>query len=84
MGEWAEARGVALRTLALQFGASHPCVASCPIGCRTPEEVDEVVDSMLEHVPTSVWRDFSAAFEPRVAALSRASHWYYNKTSSKI
>ncbi|KAL1522135.1 hypothetical protein AB1Y20_021776 [Prymnesium parvum] len=84
MGEWAEARGVHLRTLAIQFGASHPCVASCPVGCRTPEEVDEVVDSMLERIPARIWRDFYNTFESRVVALGREAHWYYNKASSQI
>ena len=42
MGAWCDSRGLPLRTLAIRFALSHPCVASVPIGCRSPEEVDEV------------------------------------------
>jgi D-threo-aldose 1-dehydrogenase len=84
MGEWAEARSVPLRALALQFAARHPAVASVPVGCRTADEVDEVVSAMSVPVPESLWADFERDFGARVSALRREDHWYYDKSASKI
>jgi D-threo-aldose 1-dehydrogenase len=84
MGEWSEAHGVPLRTLALQFAARHPSVSSVPIGCRSAKEVDEVVDSVLQAVPESLWSEFDETFGARVKALGREAHWYYDKSASKI
>ena len=84
MADWCAARGVALRTLALKFAVSHPAVTSTPIGCRSPKEVDEVVDSMLQDTPPALLDDFQATFDARVAALGREHHWFYNKASSNI
>jgi D-threo-aldose 1-dehydrogenase len=84
MAVWSEHRGVPLRTLALQFAARHPAVASVPVGCRSAAEVDQVVDSMLVPISEATWHAFDAAFGARVEALGRAAHWYYEKSASKI
>ena len=80
MATWATARNVPLRALAMHFALGHADVASCPVGCRTAEEVDEIVDAVTHQVPEEVLRDFGRAFDARVAALPVDAHWYYKKS----
>ena len=34
--------GQTIRQAALEFGLDHPAVATCLMGCRTPDEIDQV------------------------------------------
>lgn len=60
----------------------HPYVASCPIGFRTADEVDQILDAVL--TPISVMEEFEATFDAEVLALPRSAHWFYDKTTSDI
>ena len=71
MSSWSKGRGVPLRTLAVQFALNDPRVASIPIGCRSAEEVDQVVDSAPETVGEDVWDEFHATFDKDVHALGK-------------
>ena len=84
MGRWCAARGVPLRTLALQFATRPSLVTSVPIGCRTADEVDQVVDSLLTPLSPRLFADFEETFGARIASLCREDHWYYSKSASKI
>lgn len=84
MARWCDARGVRLRTVAIQFALGHPSVCALPIGCRSAAEVEEVVESARTPVDRRVLEAFCEAFDGRVAALGREAHWYYSKSSSAI
>ena len=84
MSTWSENKGIPLRTLAVQYAFSDPRVASIPIGCRSAEEVDQVVDSALATVGEEVWKEFHATFDGEVEALGKDAHWYYDKNESDI
>ena len=76
---------VSIRTMALQYGAGgHDGIASTPIGCRTPEEVDQCVDDLLAEVPPEMWLAFHEAFDARVRKLGREDHWFYDKATADI
>ena len=84
MSRWCDARGLPLRTLALHFALDHPSVAAVPIGCRSPAEVDEVVDSATAPLPPGLLDEFRRAFDAKVEALGTAAHWYYDKRATAI
>ena len=76
-----------LRAVALSFGLKHECVASSPIGMKSPEEVDQVCDAVLAaetSFDATFWDDFAEAFDGRVRALEKEDHWYYDKETSEV
>ena len=76
---------IPIRTLALQFSLRHEAIASTIIGCRSAQEIDEVCDAYLTHIPAAVWTEFDAKFGAEVNALDwETDHWRYDKKSSEI
>jgi D-threo-aldose 1-dehydrogenase len=51
----AQAAGVALPDLALQFPLRHPAAASVVVGLRSPAEVAAAVERLQRPVPATVW-----------------------------
>ena len=49
--------GVPLKAAALQFGLSHPAVASTLTGCQAPEEIEDNLNMVGLPVPASLWSD---------------------------
>jgi hypothetical protein len=41
----------------------HEQVVTCPIGCRTVKELDEVIDSALEEIPKEILEEFHSTFD---------------------
>ena len=62
MWQWAEARGLSLAHLALQFCLSVPIDGCVMTGPATAEEVDQAIDLALEPIEESVWAEFEQAF----------------------
>ena len=77
--------GQPIRQAALEFSLDHPAVSTCLIGCRTPEEVDQVLDVYeLPKLGDDFWADFDAEFGERIAAFPADGHWFYSKENSNI
>jgi len=76
---------IPIRTLALQFSLRHEAVSTSIIGCRTPEEVDEICDAVLTGIPKAVWTAFESKFGAEIHALHwKEDHWRYDKEGSNI
>jgi len=88
MHEWCFEKGHNIRELALFHALNaSPAVACLPVGCRTPEELDEVVDSyILSTQPEIVhlYEEFQKEFSEEVENFNPEWHFYYDKHSSKI
>ena len=85
MDQFCREHGISIRTLALQYGAlGHHDIVSAPIGCRTPEEVDQCVDDLLVDISEETWLAFHQAFDHSIRDLKRGDHWFYDKATSDI
>lgn len=77
--------GQPIRQAALEFALDHPAVSTCLIGCRTPQEVDQVLDVYeLPKLGDDFWADFDAEFGERIASFPTDGHWFYSKENSDI
>lgn len=52
---WASARGVSLRSVALQYAMRNHQVDCVLVGCSTPKQVDDAVDAAYEVLPDELW-----------------------------
>lgn len=49
--------GVPLRAAAIQFPLAHPAVAAVVVGARSPEEVEDAVNSFHVDIPSGLWAE---------------------------
>lgn len=55
------------------------------IGCRTEQEVDQLLDDHLSPaLGPEFWLEFEKEFGTDVATFPQSGHWYYNKEASDI
>jgi len=73
--EWSKVHKVSLRSLALQFSVKHPAISTVVVGCRLAKEVDEIVDSLQENIPESIWEKFHKEWDQEISQFSK--HWYF-------
>ncbi len=52
---WARARGISLKSLAVQFGLRNPGVATIVGAGNTPGRVDEIADAATDPIPEHIW-----------------------------
>jgi aryl-alcohol dehydrogenase-like predicted oxidoreductase len=55
--EWAQARGVNLLALNLQFCMREPRITSTLVGVANPEQIEEDVAAISETIPEEVWQE---------------------------
>lgn len=60
--EWANAHGVSLLALNLQYSVSDRRISSVLVGPSTPEQIETDIQAMLTPIPDSVWAEFHREF----------------------
>jgi len=90
--EWCDCHEpkIEMRALALRFALQHEAVSCVPVGCRTEQEVNEVIDCVTEgEWEDQVLSDAIIAFEEKFGERVRAmdwekDHWRYDKAANKL
>lgn len=57
---WAQARGVSIRAVALQYALRNPAVGTALVGAQRPEEIGGIASAVAERLPEELWDEVAA------------------------
>ena len=65
--EWAEARGISVLNLALQFCLREPRIGTILVGATSAEEIEQNVRAAAAPLPDQIWNDLEKELEVRAS-----------------